>query len=113
MTTRTSADKLFDEVPRSDPGPKTNTESVFEFYNRVDRPDWARVRDELERWYSEYRDNDGDLRKRFRNRRPGQHLGGWWELWVYTFTGGSGTRSPRTRRCQTVRGPTSWLLVAV
>jgi hypothetical protein len=59
--------------------------SVFDFYNRVDRPEWARVRDELEDWYSHYPDDDGELRKRFRSRRHDQHFGAWWELYTYTF----------------------------
>jgi hypothetical protein len=105
VTTR-SAGKLFDEIERSDPSPNAYRESVFHFYNRVDWPGSARVRDELEEWYSEYPDSDGDLRKRFRSRRIDQHLGAWWELWVYT-SGGWDMRSLRIRRCQTARGPTS------
>lgn len=76
---------LFDDRARSGPAHRTDGESVFDFYNRVDRPEWARVRDELEDWYSQYPDDDGDLRKRFRNRAADQHFGAWWELWVYTF----------------------------
>jgi hypothetical protein len=59
--------------------------NVFDFYNRVARPEWARVRDELEEWYSHCRDSRGELRKNFRNRRPDQHFGAWWELYMYTF----------------------------
>jgi hypothetical protein len=62
------------------PGP-----CVFDFYNRVDRADWARVRNELEQWYSAYPADDKDLRKRFRQWGADQHFGAWWELWVYTF----------------------------
>jgi hypothetical protein len=76
---------LFDDRPRTGPAYRAYGESVFDFYNRVDSADWARVRVELEDWYSEYPDDDGDLRKRFRNRREDQHFGAWWELWVYTF----------------------------
>jgi hypothetical protein len=76
---------LFDDRSRSGPAYKTDGESVFDFYNRVDRPEWARVRDELEDWYSQYPDDNGDLRKRFRKPGADQHFGAWWELWVYTF----------------------------
>ncbi|SPM43614.1 hypothetical protein MNAB215_5840 [Mycobacterium numidiamassiliense] len=76
---------LFDGRPRGGPGYKTDSESVFEFYSRADGPQWERIRDELGKWYSHYPDNDGDLRKRFRDRAPDQHFAAWWELWVYTF----------------------------
>jgi hypothetical protein len=76
---------LFDVRQRTDSAPKSYGESVFEFYNRVDRPEWARVREELEDWYSEYPDDGGDLRSRFRNPGVDQHFGAWWELWVFTF----------------------------
>jgi hypothetical protein len=76
---------LFDDRPGTDPAYKTYGESIFDFYNRVDRAEWARIRDELESWYSKYPDNDGDVRKRFRKPAADQHFGAWWELWVYTF----------------------------
>jgi hypothetical protein len=79
------AGTLFDDRSRSGPAYKTDGESVFDFYNRVDRPEWARARDELEDWYSQYPDDNGDLRKRFRKPGADQHFGAWWELWVYTF----------------------------
>ncbi len=60
-------------------------ENVFQFMNRVDRADWARVREELEGWYSEYPDSDNDLRNRFQSQREDQHYGAWWELYVHTF----------------------------
>jgi hypothetical protein len=83
--TSSSGAKLFDEFDRSDSAHKREGESVFQFMNRVDRPDWARVRDELDNWYSLYPDSGDDLRKRFRSRREDQHFGAWWELWIHTF----------------------------
>jgi hypothetical protein len=81
-----SGHKLFDEFERIDSTRKPYSgESVFQFMNRVDRVDWARVREELEAWYSEYRDSDNDLRNRFQSQREDQHYGAWWELYVYTF----------------------------
>lgn len=83
--TDSSGGGLFDYIERSDPAHKREGESVFQFMNRVDRPDWARVRDELDCWYSQYPDRGRDLRKRFCSRRADQHFGAWWELWIYTF----------------------------
>jgi hypothetical protein len=76
---------LFDDRPHDGPGYKTYGESVFDFYNRVDGAKWARIRDEVEEGDSKYPDNDGDVRKRFRKPIADQHVGAWWELWVYTF----------------------------
>ena len=76
---------LFSGCPRSGPPYKTDSESVFDFYNRVDRPEWANVREVLEDWYSHYPDDNGDLGNRFRKPGADQHFGAWWELWVYTF----------------------------
>ncbi|MFZ0905805.1 MAG: hypothetical protein WAN71_18440 [Mycobacterium sp.] len=78
--------KLFDEFERIDSTRMPYTdENVFQFMNRVDRADWARVREELEGWYSEYPDSDNDLRNRFQSQREDQHYGAWWELYVHTF----------------------------
>jgi hypothetical protein len=60
-------------------------ENVFDFYNRINRPEWARVRDELEIWYSYHPDPCGELRSHFRGDRQDQHFGAWWELYMYTF----------------------------
>jgi hypothetical protein len=76
---------LFDDIERTDSSPMAYGESVFDFYNRVDRPEWARVRSELDEWYSHYPDDDNDLRNRFQDPRQDQHFGAWWELWVFTF----------------------------
>lgn len=79
------AQTLFNGRPRGGPRYKTDSESVFDFYNRADGDSWERVRDELETWYSRYPDTDGDVRKRFRHPATDQHFAAWWELWVYTF----------------------------
>lgn len=76
---------LFDDFERTDSSPMRNGESIFRFYNRVNRPEWARVRDELESWYCYHPDPDGQLRDHFRGKRHDQHLGAWWELYVFTF----------------------------
>ncbi|MDI3312950.1 MAG: hypothetical protein QJR12_01285 [Mycobacterium sp.] len=76
---------LFDQFARNDSSLMSYGGSVFDFYNRVDEPKWARVRDELEEWYSHYPDHGGRLRKDFRSRDQDQHFGAWWELYMYTF----------------------------
>jgi hypothetical protein len=76
--------KLFDKIERSDPWPKREDESGFDFMNRVDTPYWAEVRQLLEDWFSHYPDSDRkDLRDAYRSRLSGQHLGAWWELYLH------------------------------
>jgi hypothetical protein len=51
----------------------------------VDQPFWQRIRDELERWYADYPDDEHGfgLRARFRKAAPAQHFGAWWELYLH------------------------------
>ncbi len=79
------ANKLFDNIKRSDSSHAQAKESTFQWLNRADRDDCARAREVLEDWYSCYPDVNEDLRKRFRKRNEGQHIGAWWELYVYTL----------------------------
>jgi hypothetical protein len=52
--------------------------------DRVDQKFWARVRGELEHWFSEYPAEDAkDLRNRFRDKDPARHFAAWWELYLY------------------------------
>jgi hypothetical protein len=76
---------LYDDFERTDPQPRRPEESVFAFLNRVDQPFWHRIREELERWYADYPDEQRgfDLRNRFRRREPSQHFGAWWELYLH------------------------------
>jgi hypothetical protein len=77
--------RLFDEFERTDPSPRGYEENTFSFLNRVDQPFWQRIRDELERWYADYPDDEHGfgLRARFRNAAPAQHFGAWWELYLH------------------------------
>src|SRR3954447_20470144 len=77
--------KLFDEFERTNPRPRGHEESVFSFLNRVDQPFWQRIRDELERWYGDYPDDEHGfgLRRRFRDAAAAQHWGAWWELYLH------------------------------
>jgi hypothetical protein len=56
--------------------------------NQAAGPGWSAVRDEIERWFSLYVEDAPpekarDLRARFRERDPRQHLGAWWELYTH------------------------------
>jgi hypothetical protein len=81
----TSTGRLFDVRSRTDSSPKANTESVFDFYNRVNRPDFAAVRDQLDLWYSEFPDDGDNLRNRFVSHHEHLHFGAWWELYIRTL----------------------------
>lgn len=76
---------LFDDVERTDASPAGYEENSFSFLNRVDQPYWERVRDELERWYADYPDEEHGfgLRARFRDAAAPQHFGAWWELYLH------------------------------
>jgi hypothetical protein len=76
---------LFDEFERTDPSPAGYEEDWFSFLNRVDQQFWQRIRDELERWYADYPDEEHGfgLRARFRRPEAAQHFGAWWELYLH------------------------------
>jgi hypothetical protein len=76
---------LFDEFERTNPAPRGYDEDTFSFLNRVDQPFWQRIREELERWYADYPDDEPGLpfRRRFRDPAPAQHYGAWWELYLH------------------------------
>lgn len=79
-----SPGRLFDSGVRVDPSPAEHGEDSFSFMNRVDQPFWERIREELERWFVAYpSEHAADLRGRFRDPSPGQHLGAWWELYLH------------------------------
>ena len=52
----------------------TYGECVFDFYNRVDRADWARFRNELEQWYRAYPADDKDHLDMFVTKGGDRHL---------------------------------------
>jgi hypothetical protein len=76
---------LFDEFERTNPSPAGYEEDRFSFLNRVDQPFWQRIREELERWYADYPDEEHGfgLRARFRSAAASQHFGSWWELYLH------------------------------
>lgn len=75
---------LFDDVDRTDALPGSYMEDSFSFLNRAAGPYWDRIRGELEAWYREFADPNGDLRARFRKSSSAQHCGAWWELYCTT-----------------------------
>ena len=76
---------LFDNFERTDASPRRYDEDRYRFLNRVDQPYWQRIRQELERWYADFPDDQRnvDLCKRFRRPKPNQHFGAWWELYLH------------------------------
>jgi hypothetical protein len=76
---------IFDDVVRSDPRP-AHEEDSFSFLNRVSTPYWQRVRVFIEEAFAAYPDEHAlDLRARFRDRRWSEHVGAWWELYLFTL----------------------------
>ena len=74
---------LFDVGERRDASPSSHGEDSFAFMNRACGPMWQRIRDELDRWFTDYPgDHAGDLRARFRSKEPEQHYAAWWELYL-------------------------------
>jgi hypothetical protein len=52
--------------------------------NRVDRPNFALVRDLLEKWFDAYpADGKDALRSRFRDDNSAQHIAAFWELYLH------------------------------
>lgn len=79
---------LFDDFLRTDPTPARHQEASFAFLNRIATPWWSEVRDRLELWFGAYcrdasREKAADLRARSRESDSRQHLGAWWELYLY------------------------------
>lgn len=75
---------LFDDKKRSDSTPQSDTETHFEFLNRVDNPWFAEVRGLLDRWFvrlpAEVRT---DVRSRFRTGGDGGLQGAFWEIYLH------------------------------
>lgn len=76
--------QLFEEFDRTDPSPAEAGEDSFSFMNRVDQPFWQRIREELNRWFSNYPpEGADDLHSRFQERAADQHYAAWWELYLH------------------------------
>lgn len=76
--------KLFDEIERSDCDFAQFAEPQFAYLNRTARPEFARVRDELEQWFSHYPSaGQAELRARFRSNTDAQHQAAFFELFLH------------------------------
>lgn len=76
---------LFDNDVERLPPPKRPTESDFAFLNRAAGAPWDALRDLYETWYRDYPDADNEFRNRFRDDKPSQHVGAWWELYNFAL----------------------------
>lgn len=75
---------LFHDIDRIDASPARYGEDSFAFLDRASGVVWERIRSELDRWFSEYPiEHADDLCARFRSKRPDQHYGAWWELYLF------------------------------
>ena len=73
------------EFERTDPGPR-GYEDTFSFLNRVDQPFGERIRNELERWYADYPDDEhgfGLRARAFGRLPPASDFGAWWGLCLH------------------------------
>lgn len=75
---------VFDGLPRSDPSPRNQSESLSRFLTRVHTPYWASVRDLIEDWFSRLPEAaQADVRGRLRSRDDHQFHGAFWELYLH------------------------------
>ncbi len=78
--------KLFEDFVRTDASPARFTESSFSFLNRASWPEVEAVRTLLEKWFSTYPvPMRQELKNRFTSLAYSEHLGAWWELYVYSL----------------------------
>lgn len=76
--------KLFDEIVGSDSEFAQDAEPRFAYLKRTARPEFARVRDELERWFSHYPSSgQAGLRARFQSDIDAQHQAAFFELFLH------------------------------
>jgi hypothetical protein len=77
---------LFDDFSRTNASPAAYIESTFDYLNRADRPEVERIREVVEEWFQHYPDVEKvELATRFRNPEYSEHVGAWWELYVFTL----------------------------
>src|SRR5437868_15345333 len=76
--------QIFEDAPRTRPGPKAFNESSFEYVNSAARPGFHAIREMLEQWFQRYPDTQkNDLRARLRKRNDIDHNGAFFELWLH------------------------------
>lgn len=78
---------VFDDIERSESRPKRRAQTQFDFYNRINDPAFAEVRELVESWFARYVDsdpNDGKgLRGRLRSGSDDDFMGALWELYLH------------------------------
>ena len=78
--------ELFDDFTRTDQSPAQFSESSYAFLNRADRPDVEAMRTLLNAWFAGYPVSEQQkLKNTFMSPIYSEHLGAWWELYVFTL----------------------------
>lgn len=73
---------LFDDIQRVDLEPARHAGPHFPYLNQTARPEGARVRSLVEKWFARYPDDDkDDLRRRFRSESNRSHSAAFFELY--------------------------------
>ena len=76
--------RLFDDVVRTDMARANRLEAKYGWWNRSARPEIARVRDALEKWFAAYPSAESEtLSKRFRSKTSETHDSALFELYVH------------------------------
>ena len=61
------SDKIFDDKERTDPNFANHLDDVFDFYDRSAKPEFAKVRDVLNQWFTGYPQSEkSELKSRFK-----------------------------------------------
>ena len=80
------SEPLFDDFERTNDDPALFSEGAYSYLNRAAGARWSKARALLEDWFAHYPDEHKvDLRKRFTISDEGQHIGAWWELYIYSL----------------------------
>jgi len=82
--------------PQTDDAVKLADERLYQFLNRVSRPEMAAPREVLEEWFSHWpADDRNDLRGRLEAKDAGQFAGAFWELYLHELHRRLGFRCER------------------
>ncbi|MGY4572041.1 hypothetical protein [Bradyrhizobium sp. USDA 3256] len=75
---------IFDDIRREDTGPPSQDETRFAYLSRSGRAEAARVREQVDAWFSAYPESHRDaLVARFRSAIDDQHRSAFFELFLY------------------------------
>ena len=77
--------KLFDDIKRVYTGPRDQSEPAFDYINRSARPEYSKIREILEDWFSKYPIKERrELKKRLRSG-DGGFYSAFFELYLYNL----------------------------